>query len=184
MQLKMFVLSASAVTLWLTPLIALDGKVSWHKAVQGIGLCGAFACAIGAGNVARRLTDEAEIEAMKVRAITADVEDEIATEVYISQQERQQNAERILSGNAEAVERLERSLAIDCDESERLERSAENQLTDEERSLLERIMQLKARGYGKAKIISEIWGVSKGGSAKYKAAETEYERLVNEGESQ
>lgn len=150
-------------------------------------MCGAFACAIGAGNVARRLADEAEIEAMKVRAITADVEDEIATEVYISQQERQQNAERILSGNterSEAVERLERSLAIDCDESERLERSEENQLTDEERSLLERIMQLKARGYGKAKIISEIWGVSKGGSAKYKAAETEYERLVNEGENQ
>ncbi|MCU0545887.1 MAG: hypothetical protein MUE44_27600 [Oscillatoriaceae cyanobacterium Prado104] len=45
-------------------------------------------------------------------------------------------------------------------------------------------MQLKARGYGKAKIISEVWGVSKGGSAKYKAAESEYERLVNEGENE
>jgi hypothetical protein len=54
---------------------------------------------------------------------------------------------------------------------------------EEERSILERILQLKAKGYGKAKIILEIWAVNKGGSAKYKAAESEYERLVNEGES-
>ena len=56
----------------------------------------------------------------------------------------------------------------------------------EQRSQLEteradRIMQLKAQGWGKAKIILEIWGVTKGGSSKYKAAETEYQRLVEEG---
>ncbi|MEG4318632.1 MULTISPECIES: hypothetical protein [unclassified Microcoleus] len=39
MHLKMFVLSASAVALWLAPLSALDKKVSWHKAVQGVSLC-------------------------------------------------------------------------------------------------------------------------------------------------
>jgi hypothetical protein len=44
----------------------------------------------------------------------------------------------------------------------------------------ERIMQLKAKGWGKAKIILEIWGVTKGGSAKYKAAEAEYKRLIGE----
>jgi chromosome segregation ATPase len=45
----------------------------------------------------------------------------------------------------------------------------------------DRIMQLKAQGWGKAKIILEIWGVTKGGSPKYKAAEAEYQRLVEEG---
>jgi chromosome segregation ATPase len=45
----------------------------------------------------------------------------------------------------------------------------------------DRIMKLKAQGWGKAKIILDIWGVTKGGSSKYKAAETEYQRLVEEG---
>jgi hypothetical protein len=36
------------------------------------------------------------------------------------------------------------------------------------------------RGYGKAKIILELWGLSKGGSQKYKDAESEYKRLVGE----
>jgi hypothetical protein len=31
-----------------------------------------------------------------------------------------------------------------------------------------------------AKIILEIWGASKGGSPKYKAAEAEYKRLTEE----
>jgi hypothetical protein len=44
----------------------------------------------------------------------------------------------------------------------------------------ESLLQLQARGYGKAKIILELWGVTKGGSAKYKAAEAEYKRLVGE----
>jgi len=44
----------------------------------------------------------------------------------------------------------------------------------------ERALQLKAKGWGKAKIILEIWGVTKGGSPKYKAAEAEYKRLMQE----
>ena len=44
----------------------------------------------------------------------------------------------------------------------------------------ERIHQLQASGWGKAKIILEIWGVTKGGSPKYKAAEAEYKRLIQE----
>ena len=42
----------------------------------------------------------------------------------------------------------------------------------------ERVLELKAKGWGKAKIILEVWGVSKGGSQKYKDAETLYERLI------
>jgi hypothetical protein len=183
MQLKMYALCGSAVALWLTPLIVLNDKVSWHKAVQGLTLGTAIACAVGAGNLAKKLADEAEIEAMKVRAVKADVEDEISTSVYVSQQQRQQEAEQILNGGAERseeVERLERLLALTCSNSEPAERSEQSQLTEAELELAERIMQLKARGYGKAKIISEVWGVSKGGSPKYKAAEAEYKRLVGE----
>jgi hypothetical protein len=39
---------------------------------------------------------------------------------------------------------------------------------------------LQAKGWGKAKIILEVWGISKGGSPKYKAAEAEYKHLLGE----
>jgi hypothetical protein len=42
-------------------------------------------------------------------------------------------------------------------------------------------LQLKAKGWGKAKIILEVWGVSRGGSPKYKAAEAEYKCLTEGG---
>lgn len=180
MHLKMWILSGTAIALWLTPLTALDKRISWHKAVQGVSLCAAIACAVKAGNIAHKLSQQGEIEAIKERAITADVLDEISTSVYISQQQRQQEAELILS----PVECLERSLSLDCEEPEHAERSTDSKLAarsenpDSER--LERILQLQARGYGKAKIILEVWGVNKGGSPKYKAAESEYKRLVGE----
>ena len=72
-------------------------------------------------------------------------------------------------------ELLERALALGSEENEQKnEQLAQN--ADAE--LKERILQLQARGYGKAKIILEVWGVSKGGSQKYKDAETLYERLI------
>jgi hypothetical protein len=182
MQLKLFVLSGAALALWLTPLVALDKKVGWHKSVQGLSLMAAISCAIGAGNIARRLAEENEIETIKTRAITADVIDEISTSAYISQTQRQQEAEAILN----PVEHLERSLALTCDEDERSEPITQKQLAEPEQNGLEnaeleraeRALQLKAQGWGKAKIILEVWGVSKGGSPKYKAAEAEYKRLV------
>lgn len=181
MHLKMWILSGAAIALWLVPLTALNKKVSWHKSVQGLSLVAAAACAIGAGNTARRLVEENEIEEIKSRAITADVVDEIATSAYISQQQRQQETEQILTPR----ERLERSLALSCDRNDgdgtfgtgtqaELEQNVESERA-------ERALQLKAKGWGKAKIIFEVWGVSKGGSPKYKAAETEYNRLI-EGE--
>jgi hypothetical protein len=185
MQLKMFVLSGAAVALWLVPLTALDKRIGWHKSVQGLSLCAAIACAVTAGNIAREQAEQNEIEEIKTRAITADVVDEIATSAYISQQQRQQEAEAILLN---PVEHLERSLALTCDENERLELSDQNQLAEREQNgpengdseRTERIHQLQAQGWGKAKIILEIWGVTKGGSPKYKAAETEYKRLIGE----
>jgi flagellar motility protein MotE (MotC chaperone) len=180
MQLKMWILSGTAIALWFAPLIALDKKVVWHKSIQGLGLGAAIACAVSAGNIARRLAEESEIETIKTRAITADVVDEIAVSAYISQQQRQQEAEAVLN----PVEHLERALALPDAEVERSEPTTQNQLAepeqnDEERRA-ERALELKAKGWGKAKIILEVWGVSKGGSQKYKDAEAEYRQAIDE----
>jgi len=104
MHLKLFVLSASSVVLWLAPLTALDKTLDIHKALQGVSLTAAFACAVTAGNIARKLSEQGEIEAIKERAITADVIDEISTSAYISQQQRQQEAELILTSPGVDVE--------------------------------------------------------------------------------
>jgi hypothetical protein len=186
MHLKLFVLSASSLMLWLAPLTALDKTLDIHKALQGASLTAAIACAVTAGNIARLQAEQNEIEEIKTRAITADVVDEIATSAYISQQQRQQEAEQILNPR----EHLERSLALTYDEDERSEPSVQNQLAEPEQNgsengeseRTERIHQLQAKGWGKAKIILEIWGVTKGGSPKYKAAEAEYKRLIQEEE--
>jgi len=185
MHLKLFVLSASSVVLWLTPLSALDKTLDIHKALQGVSLTAAIACAVTAGNIARKQAEQNEIEEIKSRAITADVVDEIATSAYISQQQRQQEAEQILNPR----EHLERSLALSYSEDEESEPIAQKQLAEPiaepeqnaESERVERALQLKAKGWGKAKIILEVWGVTKGGSPKYKAAEAEYKRLIEEG---
>jgi hypothetical protein len=104
MHLKLFVLSASSVMLWLAPLTALDKTLDIHKALQGVSLTAAIACAVTAGNIARKQAEQNEIEEIKTRAITADVVDEIATSAYISQQQRQQEAELILASPGDDVE--------------------------------------------------------------------------------
>jgi hypothetical protein len=110
MQLKMFVLSGAAVALWLAPLTALDKRIGWHKSMQGVTLCAAIACAVSAGNIARFLSEQGEIEAIKKRAITADVVDKISTSAYISQQQRQQEAELILTSPGLDVEGSRKAL--------------------------------------------------------------------------
>ena len=104
MHLKLFVLSASSVVLWLTPLTVLDKTLDIHKALQGASLTAAIACAVTAGNISREQAEQNEIEEIKTRAITADVVDEIATSAYISQQQRQQEAELILASPAQDLE--------------------------------------------------------------------------------
>jgi hypothetical protein len=160
--------------------VGLDKKIGWHKGIQGASLCAAVACAVTAGNLARKLAKDAEIEAIKDAAINADVVDEIAVSAYVSQTQRQQEAEAILN----PVEHLERSLALTSSEDEQSEPNVQKQLAHAEQNAeserAERALQLKAKGWGKAKIILELWGVTKGGSPKYKAAEAEYKRLVGE----
>ena len=186
MQLKLFVLSASSVMLWLTPLAALDKTLDTHKAVQGVSLCAAIACAVTAGNIARKLSEQGEIEAIKERAITADVVDEISTSVYISQKQRQQEAEQILATNERTDEqeaeldsiRESLELLLNQTSSDSGELAVVN-LSTRQREQIELILQCHAKGItGKNKILKEVWGVSAGSSQAYRDAKAEYEFLM------
>lgn len=132
MLLKMFVLSGSALILWLAPLTALDRRIGWHKLIQGLSLGSAVACAVAAGNVARQLAEENEIEEIKSRAIKADIVDEISVTTYVSQQSRQQEAEAILAAPTTDVEEARKTLeALYSSDSEEEVETAITTTTDE-----------------------------------------------------
>ncbi len=186
MHLKLFVLSASSVVLWLTPLTALDKTLDIHKALQGVSLSAAIACAVTAGNIARELSEQGEIEAIKERAITADVIDEISTSAYISQQQRQQEAEQILATD-ERIDEQEAELNSIKESLELLLNQSSNDsgslavvnLSTRQREQIELILQCHAKGIsGKNKILKEVWGVSAGSSQAYRNAKAEYEYLM------
>ena len=181
--LKVSVLSLSGLTLWLAPPFIFSRKIPLHNFMQGVALVSGFACCFEGRRCALRVAKAEEFEAMKLRAIQADVEDEIAVEVYVSEQQRRNEAEAILN----PVEHLERALALPDAEVERSEPTTENQLAEpvaersqnEDERRAERALELKAKGWGKAKIILEVWGVSKGASQKYRDAEAAYHRAVD-----
>jgi len=173
--LKISALTVSGVTLWLAPPFIFSRKIPLHNFMQGIALVSGFACAFEARRCALKAAKTEEFEVIKDAAIVADVVDEIATSAYVSEQQRRNEAELLIASSSDR-ELLERALALSSEDEE-----AENvQLAENgDHELRERILQLQARGYGKAKIILEIWGVTKGGSPKYKAAEAEYKRLCD-----
>jgi hypothetical protein len=186
MHLKLFVLSASSVVLWLAPLSALDKTLNIHKALQGVSLGAAIACAVTAGNIARFQAEQNEIEEIKTRAITADVVDEIATSAYISQQQRQQEAEQILVADEQIDEQdaelnsIKESLELLLNQasSDTGELAVVN-LSTRQREQIELILQCHAKGIsGKNKILKEVWGVSAGSSQAYRNAKAEYEYLM------
>ena len=174
--LKVSVLSLSGLTLWLAPPFIFSRKIPLHNFLQGVALVSGFACCFEARRCALRHAKAEEFEALKEAAINADAVDEISTSVYVSEQQRRNEAEMLIASSNDR-ELLERALALSSEENEiedvQLAQNVDNELR-------ERIHQLQARGYGKAKIILEVWGVSKGGSPKYKAAEAEYKRLLGE----
>jgi len=186
MHLKLFVLSASSVVLWLTPLTALDKTLDIHKALQGVSLGAAIACAVSAGNIARFLSEQGDIEAIKERAITADVIDEISTSAYISQQQRQQEAEQILATDEQIDEQaselnsIKESLELLLNQTPSDSGSlAVVNLSIRQREQIELILQCHAKGIsGKNKILKEVWGVSAGSSQAYRNAKAEYEYLM------
>jgi hypothetical protein len=186
MHLKLFVLSASSVVLWLAPLVVLDKTVDLHKALQGVSLTAAIACAVTAGNIAREQAKQNEIEEIKTRAITADVVDEIATTAYISQQQRQQKAEQILATDERINEQdaelnsIKQSLELLLNQtsSDSGEVVVVN-LSTRQREQIELILQCHAKGInGKNKILKEVWGVSAGSSQAYRNAKVEYKYLM------
>jgi len=186
MHLKLFVLSASSVVLWLTPLVVLDKTLDIHKALQGVSLGAAIACAVSAGNIAREQAQQNEIEAIKARAITADVIDEISTSAYISQAQRQQEAEQILATDERTDEketeldsiRQSLELLLNQTSSDSGELAVVN-LSARQREQIELILQCHAKGiHGKNKILKEVWGVSVGSSQAYRNAKAEYEFLI------
>jgi hypothetical protein len=186
MHLKLFVLSASSVVLWLAPLVVLDKTLDIHKALQGVSLTAAIACAVSAGNLAREQSQQNEIEAIKARAITADVIDEISTSAYISQAQRQQEAEQILATDKRTDEketeldsiRQSLELLLNQTSSDSGELAVVN-LSASEREQIELILQCHAKGiHGKNKILKEVWGVSAGSSQAYRNAKAEYEFLI------
>jgi len=186
MQLKLFVLSASSVVLWLAPLVVLDKTLDIHKALQGVSLTAAIACAVSAGNIARELSELGEIEEIKTRAITADVVDEIATSAYISQQQRQQEAEQILAIDEQIDEQASELNSIKESLELLLNQTSNDSgsltvvnLSTRQREQIELILQCHTKGIsGKNKILKEVWGVSAGSSQAYRNAKAEYEYLM------
>jgi flagellar motility protein MotE (MotC chaperone) len=172
--------------LWLTPLTALDKTLDIHKALQGVSLGAAIACAVSAGNIARELSEQGDIEAIKERAITADVIDEISTSAYISQQQRQQEAEQILATDEQIHEQvselnsIKESLELLLNQTNSDSGSlAVVNLSTRQREQIELILQCHAKGISsKNKILKEVWGVSAGSSQAYRNAKSEYEYLM------
>jgi hypothetical protein len=202
----MWILSGSAIALWLAPLTALDKKVSWHKSAQGLSLVAAVSCAIGAGNIARKLAEENEIETIKTRAITADVVDEIAVSAYVSQTQRQQEAEAILSEQPEreeTIEALKRAWLLDCDEPateetepaefqvQPLNPPDDNALAVDEKTFtslnltqnqaIELIKKMRSElNLNQKDIIEKLWACTKGGSNDWKKARAQFKELTGE----
>ena len=189
--LKIASMTCSGFILWLAPPFILSRKIPLHNMTTGLALISSFACCFEARRVAFKVSQAEDFEAMKLRAVNDDVEDELATSAYISEQQRRIEAEQILNAGSKDVEHLERALALTRNEGEHSECSEHeesHQLAkiDSERSVntenerTDRILELRAKGWGKLKIILEIWGLTRGGGAKYKAAEAEYKRLVED----
>lgn len=108
--LKVSVLTASAFALWLAPPFVLNKKIPLHNFTTGLALLGSFACCFEARRVAVKLSQVEEFEAMKSAAINADVADELATEIYVSEQQRRIEAEAILNSPGEVVEEARKAL--------------------------------------------------------------------------
>ena len=185
--LKISVLTVSSFTLWLAPPFILSRKIPLHNLTTGLALIGSWACCFEARRVAVKLNQVEEFEAMKNAAINADVADELATEIYVSEQQRRIEAEEILNTNQrtgrenetelnsikESLELLLNKTSGDSGELTTIDLSAR------QREQIESILQCHAKGiHGKNKILKEIWGVSPGSSQAYRDAKAEYEYLL------
>lgn len=198
--LKVSVLTASAFTLWLAPPFVLSKKIPLHNFTTGLALLGSFACCFEARRVAVKLSQVEEFEAMKEAAINADVADELATEIYVSEQQRRIEAEAILNGQPEreeTVEALKRAWLLDCAEPSEpaeptvqpLNQPDDNALAvDEEtftslnltkKQAIELIQKLRSE-LNQTQTIEKLWECKKGGSEAWKRAYAQFKSLMGE----
>jgi len=110
--LKVSALSLSGLTLWLAPPFVFSQKIPLHNFMQGVALVSGFACCFEARRCALKVAKAEEFEAMKEAAVTADVVDEISTSIYISEQQRRQEAEAILASSDAEVEAAREALEV------------------------------------------------------------------------
>jgi len=185
--LKISALTVSGVTLWLAPPFIFSRKIPLHNFMQGIALVSGFACCFEARKGALKLAKEEEFKALKQAAVDADVVHEISTSVYISEEQRKQEAEQLLKTNSETEQERERELDSIKESLELLLNKVSddsNELTvanlcPKQQERIESILKCYARGItGKNKVLKEVWGVSPGSSQAYKDAKTEYEFLI------
>jgi len=108
--LKVSVLSISGLTLWLAPPFVFSRKIPLHNFMQGIALVSGFSCCFEARRCALKVAKAEEFEAMKERAIDADVADELSTSIYVAEQQRRKEAEAILAASGEEVEAAREAL--------------------------------------------------------------------------
>jgi hypothetical protein len=198
--LKVSVLTASAFTLWLAPPFVLTKKIPLHNFTTGLALLGSFGCCFEARRVAVKLSQIEEFEAMKEAAINADVADELATEIYVSEQQRRIEAAAILNGQPEreeTVEALKRAWLLDCAEPaeptvqtvQPLNQTEDGALVvDEERftslnldreQALTLIKKLRTE-LNQTQTIEKLWECKKGGTEAWKRAHAKYKRLIGE----
>lgn len=186
-RLKVSVLTVSAFTLWLAPPFLLSRKVPLHNLTTGLALLGSWACCFEARRVADKLNQVEEFEAMKEAAINADVADELATEIYVSEQQRRIEAEAILNTNQRTEQEKETELDSIRESLELLVNQTSSNsgelavvnLSTRQREKIELILQCHAKGLsGKNKILKEVWGVSAGSSQAYRDAKADYEYLM------
>jgi predicted lipid-binding transport protein (Tim44 family) len=185
MHLKLFVLSASSVLLWIVPLAALNKTLNIHKALQGLSLSSAIACAVTAGSIAKQQADEDEIEEIKTRAIKADVVDEISTSAYVSQQQRQQEAEAILANPASDVEEARQALeaiySAESDEPEVTSLATVSEPTPLDRSLYAEICKSREAGKTNTWIIENILKMK---GRKFAEGKTKLQSLLSQFEGE
>lgn len=181
MQLKMWVLSGAALTLWLAPLVGLNKQINWHKSLQGLSLITAVACAVGAGNIARELSDRDEIEVMKARAIKADIHDEIATEVYVSQKKRQQEAEEVLATPGVDVEEVREALEAIYSEGLQKVPSQKDEFSESDKSLYLEVRKAQEANKSTTWIVENIL---KMGGRKFSEGKVKLQNLLNQVEEE
>lgn len=102
--LKLTALTISGIALWLAPPFLLSRRVPLHNLTTGGALIAGFACCLEARKLALKIAEEEKFEALKKAAINADMIDEVSTSVYVSEQQRRQEAEHLLASGAADLE--------------------------------------------------------------------------------